>query len=91
MGKDDKKEVDPNDAEAQKNAGNAAFQAGKNTEAIEYYSRAIELDGKVASYYSNRAFAYYTMREFKKGLEDSETAIATDAKFARAYVRKAQC
>jgi serine/threonine-protein phosphatase 5 len=91
MGKNDKKEVDPTDATAQKNAGNAAFQAGKTEESIEYYTKAIELDSKQAAYYSNRAQAYIKLKAFKKALEDADSAITVDANFARAYVRKAQC
>jgi tetratricopeptide (TPR) repeat protein len=52
-----------------------------------YFSRAIELEPTQASFFSNRAFAYIKMGEFKKGLEDSAQSITLDPKFARGYVR----
>ena len=85
--------VEPNadDPMANKDAGNTMFKAKKYTEAVGYYSRAIELDSTSAAFYSNRAFAYIHMKEFKKGMEDADSSITLDAAFARAYVRKAAC
>ena len=58
------KEVDENDPDKLKEAGNEAFKAQEFDVAIDYYSKAIEvgnlknLNTKVWVYYSNRANAY---------------------------------
>lgn len=52
MGKQNK--VDTTDAEAMKVAGNKAFSAKNYEEAIDWYSKAIELNGKNHIFYANR-------------------------------------
>lgn len=73
----------------QKNAGNAAFQAGKLEEALAFYSRAIELDSTQAAFYSNRANCLIKLNCAPKAEEDADEAIKLDPKFAKAYMRKA--
>ena len=51
--KDNKKDND-NDPEALKVLGNKAFQAHNYHEAVEYYTRAIEINQKNHIYYANR-------------------------------------
>ncbi len=46
------------EAEAHKAAGNEAFKGRQFAEAVQAYSRAIDLDPGCAVYYSNRAQAY---------------------------------
>ena len=53
MGKNKKNQVDMNDPESLKNAGNNSYTNGKMEEAIDYYSKAIELNGNNDVYYAN--------------------------------------
>jgi Flp pilus assembly protein TadD len=48
-----KQEMDETDPEALKQAGNKAFQAGNFEEAVESYSKAIEINPKNNIYYAN--------------------------------------
>ena len=53
----DKKIINKNDPTALKEAGNQAYLSGKFSEAVEYYTSAIELDDKNHIFYANRANA----------------------------------
>ena len=67
MGKSKKKpNNDPNNPDALKEAGNKAFQSGKIEEAIDLYTKAINLSEKTPNhiYFSNRANAYLEKGEF---------------------------
>ena len=48
-------------------AGNAAFKAGKYTDAIEAYTEAIASDPSQAAFYGNRAMTYMKMEKFAEG------------------------
>ncbi|KAI9594917.1 Metallo-dependent phosphatase-like protein [Syncephalis fuscata] len=76
-------------AEAVKTEANKLFQAKKYTEAIEKYSKAIELDSTVPAYYSNRAFAYIKTEAFGYAIADADKAIELDSSYAKAYYRRA--
>ena len=54
MGKNKKENKKDNDPEALKVLGNKAFQARNYHEAVEYYTRAIEMNNKNHIYYANR-------------------------------------
>lgn len=82
--------------------GNAAFAAGKYAEAIECYSRAIELAPNNAVLYGNRAFAYIkliksseTPKEARqafrpKAIEDAHKATTLDEGWAKGWIRMAE-
>ena len=88
-GKAKKNQASESDADAQKNLGNEAFVAKQYDKAIEYYSAAINLDDKNPIYFSNRAQVFIELEDFGKAIEDSDTAIALNPQFTRAYMRKA--
>jgi len=71
-----------------KAAGNASLKAGKISEAIENYSKAINLDGSNHVYYSNRSAAYLKKGEGNNALEDANSCIALNPQFAKGYSRK---
>ena len=85
------------EAEGEKNSGNEFFKSGQYSEAIEAYSRAIQLssDRVPATYFTNRSAAYMKRNsgqgsDLSKGLLDCDRAIQLDPNFAKAYYRKAQ-
>eukprot|EP01038_Epipyxis_sp_PR26KG_P007751 gene7751-10529_t len=74
-------------AEEVKKLGNDAFLAKNYTEAIKWYSTAIELDPEVAVYYSNRSACYASLKEWMKAYEDALICISKDSKFIKGYYR----
>jgi len=75
-------------ADEAKAKGNAALQAGKITEAIEFYSEAIHLDGSKHVYYSNRSAAYLKQGDANNALQDAEACLGLNPEFAKGYSRK---
>ncbi|KAK2080719.1 hypothetical protein QBZ16_000573 [Prototheca wickerhamii] len=80
---------------AEKEAGNAAYKAKRFDEAIERYTRAIELDAGDISFLSNRAAAHFEKGDYAACVADCEEAVErgraahTDYKLiARAITRK---
>jgi len=71
-----------------KAAGNAALQAGKISEAIENYTKAINLDGANHVFFSNRSAAYLKKGEGNNALEDAKSCIALNPQFTKGYSRK---
>lgn len=71
-----------------KAAGNAALQAGKASEAIENYTKAINLDGANHVYYSNRSAAFLKKGDALGALEDADACIGLNPEFAKGYSRK---
>jgi tetratricopeptide (TPR) repeat protein len=65
--------------------GLASSTAGKYQEAIEAYSKAIELDPKDAMAYVARGFAYDNLGDDRQGIKDYDRAIELDPKLAVAY------
>lgn len=75
-------------SELLKEKGNAAYKGKQWNKAINYYSEAIKLNGKNATYYSNRAAAYLQLGCFQKAEEDCNMAISLDKKNVKAYLRR---
>ncbi|KAJ3251114.1 DnaJ sub C member 7 [Boothiomyces macroporosus] len=75
------------EAEKYKDEANEFFKAQKYPEAIDLYSKAIEINPSVATFYSNRAAAYLNTGEFKKALNDCQQAISLDPTMVKAYFR----
>jgi len=71
-----------------KAAGNAALQAGKISEAISNYTKAIDLDGANHVYFSNRSAAYLKQGNGTNALEDANSCINLNPQFAKGYSRK---
>jgi len=83
--------VDPS-AEKYKDLGNEKYKEGKYEEAIQFYTKAIEIDGKRnASYLGNRAACYIMLKNFEPALEDSLLATNIQPDFVKGYLRAANC
>jgi small glutamine-rich tetratricopeptide repeat-containing protein alpha len=63
------------------------MQMKKYEEAIQSYTKAIELSPNNPIYYGNRAAAYSHLGQHVKAIEDCKRAIALDPKYAKAYSR----
>lgn len=68
--------------------GNAALQAGKLTEAIDFYSKAINADGSNHVYFSNRSAAYLKHGDANNALEDAKACLGLNPDFSKGYSRK---
>eukprot|EP00252_Welwitschia_mirabilis_P000757 TRINITY_DN1071_c0_g1_i1.p1 TRINITY_DN1071_c0_g1~~TRINITY_DN1071_c0_g1_i1.p1 ORF type:complete len:590 (+),score=124.05 TRINITY_DN1071_c0_g1_i1:345-2114(+) len=75
-------------AELSKEKGNSAYKEKQWQKAINFYTEAIKLNGKNATYYSNRAAAYLELRSFSQAEADSSAAINLDKKNVKAYLRR---
>ncbi|CDO68768.1 hypothetical protein BN946_scf184989.g34 [Trametes cinnabarina] len=86
--------VDPVvEAEKVKEQGNAAFKAGRFHEAIEHYSKAIDLQPSEPTYWTNRAAAYMALKRFKPALGDCQQAASLQSAnpSPKTLVRLARC
>ncbi|KAJ3342271.1 hypothetical protein HDU93_002744 [Gonapodya sp. JEL0774] len=82
-------DTDKMKAEELKDAGNKAFAANHFAKAIDLYSEAIELNPTVPAYFTNRAFANIKEEFLGAAIQDAERAIELDARFVKAYYRRA--
>ncbi len=72
--------------EAYNNKGGLYGQHGMLDEAIEQFTRAIEINPNASLAYGNRAHAYSLTGQRDRALEDFDKAIALDYKYAEAYI-----
>ncbi|KAK0082735.1 hypothetical protein PV325_009917 [Microctonus aethiopoides] len=75
------------EAETLKTEGNNLMKENKIHEAIMTYGRAIELDGRNAVYYCNRAAAYSKINNHRRAIKDCQTALTIDPSYSKAYGR----
>lgn len=71
-----------------KNQGNAAVSAGNYQEAIDLYTKAIELEPSNHVFYSNRSAAYMNLKNPEKALEDASKCISVKPDWVKGYSRK---
>lgn len=75
-------------ADELKAKGNAALQAENFTEAIKFYSEAIEIDPTNHILYSNRSAAYAKTNEYANALKDADKTIELKSDWPKGYSRK---
>ncbi|KAF9477074.1 DnaJ-domain-containing protein [Pholiota conissans] len=89
--------VNPEDiikqAEKTKEQGNVAFKAAKYLEAVDLYTKAIELNPLEPSYLTNRAASYMSLKRFRPALEDCQVAASLQAAApsSKTLLRLARC
>lgn len=74
-----------------KDQANAFFKGGYYQDAVDLYTKAIELDQTQCTFYSNRAAALLEMRKYPLALQDCICALALDQTFTKAHFRAAKC
>lgn len=86
MAKKETSDADKEAAQKLKNEGNQFMKDQKFQEAVDKYSKAIEVQ-ESAIYYCNRAAAYTSMENFEEALQDCKKAISFDPEYSKAYSR----
>jgi len=76
-------------AEQVKARANEFFKTERYPQAIELYSKAIELNPTNAVYYANRSIAHLRLENYGYALADASRAIETDKTYLKAYYRRA--
>ncbi|TNN85992.1 DnaJ subfamily C member 7 [Liparis tanakae] len=79
------------DAEGFKEQGNAFYIKKDYAEAFNYYSKAIDMCPKNASYYGNRAATLMMLYRYREALEDSQQAVRLDNDFMKGHLREGKC
>mmetsp|Transcript_895 Transcript_895/g.2074 ORF Transcript_895/g.2074 Transcript_895/m.2074 type:complete len:382 (+) Transcript_895:352-1497(+) len=75
------------EAEREKERGNNLLKDGKLDDAIDAYSKAIEIDGSNHIYYSNRSHAYAKTENFPSALADANRCVELKPDWAKGYNR----
>ena len=78
---------DKANADKLKQEGNALMSGKNYDEAIETYTKAIELDSTNPDYYYNRATAHSSKGDYLSATSDAEKAIEVDPSYVKAYYR----
>lgn len=65
------------------------LQDGKNEQAVEAFTRALQINPRLASAYNNRGIAWRSLGKFDKALADFTKAIEVDPELADAYTNRA--
>lgn len=71
-----------------KEQGNAALTAGKFDEAVDCYTKAINLDKSNHVLYSNRSAAFLKAGRLQEALADAEETIRVNPSWPKGYSRK---
>lgn len=79
--------VDPAEAEKLKNEGNELMKSEHFREALEKYSRAIELDPQNSVFFCNRAAAHFKLGEHESAVADCMAALALQPTYGKAHGR----
>ncbi|KAF0358385.1 stress-inducible protein [Gigaspora margarita] len=75
-------------AEEYKTKGNQAFSAKEYEKAIEFFSKAIDVDPSNHVLYSNRSASYSSLKQYDKALEDANKTVELKSDWAKGYSRK---
>lgn len=84
-------EEQPTTAADFKNLGNSFYIKGDVEQAIELYSRAIEMAPTEATYWGNRSAAYIAVKKWRLALSDANKAIQLKPGFTKAHLRASHC
>ncbi|KAK7198463.1 stress-induced protein sti1 [Novymonas esmeraldas] len=76
------------DANELKSKGNEEFSAGRYVEAVNYFSKAIQLDSQNNVLYSNRSACFAALHKYKDALDDADKCISIKPDWAKGHVRR---
>ena len=86
-----KRPEEPVDAPGFNQRGERYSRNGAYERAIEYYSRAIELDETFAEAYFNRGVSYYELGRYQESIADLSQAIRLNPADDNYYSRRSLC
>ncbi|KAK9506632.1 hypothetical protein O3M35_008527 [Rhynocoris fuscipes] len=72
-----------------KEKGNELVKFGKWKEAIEFYDKAIQLNGNEAVYYGNRGYCYLQLNDLEQAELDCTQALNINSKYVKVLLRRA--
>lgn len=75
------------EAERLKNEGNELMKAERYREALEQYSRAVQIDPRNSVYFCNRAAAHFKLGEQEAAVADCTAALALQPDYGKAHGR----
>lgn len=67
--------------------GNEEFKAGNFANAVEQYSKAIDVDPGNKTLFSNRSAAYFQLENYIEAMKDAQRCTELDPSFAKGYFR----
>jgi import receptor subunit TOM70 len=73
-------------AQALKDQGNKAFTNKNYSEAIAYYTKAIQLEQNPV-FYSNRSTCYLELDQFDRAMSDARKTLELDSGFSKGYYK----
>ncbi|XP_009565880.2 mitochondrial import receptor subunit TOM34 [Cuculus canorus] len=88
-GESDQTAADTERAQTLKEEGNELVKKGNHKKAVEKYSESLKLNQECATY-TNRAFCYLTLKQYKEAVQDCTEALRLDPKNVKALYRRAQ-
>merc|ERR1719230_632243 len=74
-------------ADEYKKMGNMLLQVSKFDEAIEKFTKAIELNPDNEKFYSNRALAYLKLKKYKRAASDGKKALQLKPDYVNGALR----
>jgi tetratricopeptide (TPR) repeat protein len=80
--------LNPNDARAFSNRGNAYARKGQDDRAIEDYDQAIRLNPNLAEAFGDRGIAYSRKGQYDRAIEDFDQVIRLNPKDAEAFYNR---
>ena len=75
-------------AENERLKGNECVKSKDYAEAIECYTKSLELNPNESFTFANRAMAHLKMKAYQKAIDDSETAIKLKPGYLKAHHRR---
>ena len=76
------------EANKYKALGNECFSAKKYDEAVQHFSKAIELNPNDHVFFSNRSACYASLEQYEKALEDADKCVTIKPDWSKGYLRK---
>ncbi|CAK58586.1 unnamed protein product (macronuclear) [Paramecium tetraurelia] len=80
------------DSDNYKSKGNDCLNSNKFNEAIDYYTKALEVDSNNFKFnsiiYANRGLAYQKLKDHRKAVDDFDKSIELNDRYFKAYLRR---